>query len=152
MDFKERCLLRAYGLLQDRADYWASQSDHPRATAYQSALTILHYAMEENWEALNQYDYYNEEGVSLDEYQVAFCGYFPADKPKYSMIVSMNKYGLPASGGGMAGVLFHNIMEWMITHDEERKTMGKEAHKAVARYRKEIVMPQWEQAYLSVIQ
>ncbi|MBQ6379524.1 MAG: glycosyltransferase family 4 protein [Prevotella sp.] len=43
-------------------------------------------------------------------------------------------------------------MEWMITHDVERKTMGKEAHKAVARYRKEIVMPQWEQAYLSVIQ
>ena len=66
---------------------------------------------------VNEYDYYNEEGVSLDEYQVAFCGYFPADKPKYSMIVSMNKLGLPASGGGMAGVLFHNIMEWMITHN-----------------------------------
>ena len=61
MDFKERCLLRAYRLLQNRADYWASQSDHSRATAYQSALTILHYAMEENWEALNQYDYYNED-------------------------------------------------------------------------------------------
>ena len=24
--------------------------------------------------------------------------------------------GLPASGGGMAGVVFHDIMEWMITH------------------------------------
>jgi len=57
------------------------------------------------------------EDIYVDEYQVAFCGYFPADKPKYSMIVSMNKLGLPASGGGMAGVLFHNIMEWMITHD-----------------------------------
>ena len=57
------------------------------------------------------------EDVYVDEYQVAFCGYFPADKPKYSMIVSMNKLGLPASGGGMAGALFHNIMEWMITHD-----------------------------------
>ena len=32
------------------------------------------------------------------------------------MIVSMNKLALPASGGGMAGVLFHDITEWMITH------------------------------------
>lgn len=52
----------------------------------------------------------------IDEYQVAFCGFFPADAPKYSMIVSMNKLGLPASGGGMAGVVFHDIVEWMITH------------------------------------
>ena len=63
---------------------------------------------------VGEYEFGDETYV--DEYQVAFCGYFPADKPKYSMIVSMNKLGLPASGGGMAGVLFHNIMEWMITH------------------------------------
>jgi cell division protein FtsI (penicillin-binding protein 3) len=61
-----------------------------------------------------EYDFGEENYVS--EYQVAFCGYFPADAPKYSMIVSMNKLGLPASGGGMAGVLFHDIVEWMITH------------------------------------
>lgn len=42
-------------------------------------------------------------------------------------------------------------MEWMITHEEERKAMGIAARKAAARYRKEIVMPQWEKAYLSVI-
>jgi len=42
-------------------------------------------------------------------------------------------------------------MEWMITHEEERHQMGIRAHKAAARYRKEIVMPQWEQAYLDVI-
>lgn len=52
-----------------------------------------------------------------DEFQVAFCGYFPADAPRYSMIVSMNKLGLPASGGGMAGAVFHDIVEWMISHD-----------------------------------
>ena len=56
------------------------------------------------------------EDTYVDEYQVAFCGYFPADYPKYSMIVSINKLGLPASGGGMAGTLFHYIMTWMITH------------------------------------
>ena len=56
------------------------------------------------------------EESSVIEYQLGFCGYFPADNPKYSMIVSMNKLGLPASGGGMAGVVFHNVLEWMITH------------------------------------
>ena len=66
---------------------------------------------------VNEYDYYNEVGTPLVEYQLAFCGYFPADKPKYSMIVSINKLGLPASGGGMAGVVFSNIAEWMITHE-----------------------------------
>lgn len=53
---------------------------------------------------------------SVDEYLLSFCGYFPADAPRYSIIVSLNKLGLPASGGGMAGVLFHNIVEWMIQH------------------------------------
>ena len=64
---------------------------------------------------VGEYDFGNENYV--DEYQLAFCGYFPADKPKYSMIVSINKLGLPASGGGMSGVVFHDIMNWMITHD-----------------------------------
>ena len=57
------------------------------------------------------------EDTYVTEYQVSFCGYFPADKPKYSVIVSINKLGLPASGGGMAGVVFHYIMNWIITHD-----------------------------------
>ena len=64
---------------------------------------------------VKEYDMGEENYVS--EYQVSFCGYFPADAPKYSIIVSMNKLGLPASGGGMAGVVFHNIMEWMLCHD-----------------------------------
>ena len=64
---------------------------------------------------VGEYDFGEENYV--DEYQLAFCGYFPADKPKYSMIVSINKLGLPASGGGMAGVVFHYIMNWIITHD-----------------------------------
>ena len=59
-------------------------------------------------------DYYIGEDNYAIEYQLGFCGYYPADKPKYSMIVSLNKIGLPASGGGMAGDAFHNIVEWMI--------------------------------------
>ena len=61
---------------------------------------------------VGEYDFGEDNYVN--EYQLAFCGYFPADAPKYSIIVSINKLGLPASGGGMAGVVFHNIVEWMI--------------------------------------
>ena len=57
------------------------------------------------------------EETYVNEYQLAFCGYFPANAPKYSMIVSINKLGLPASGGGMAGVVFHEIVEWMLYHE-----------------------------------
>lgn len=62
----------------------------------------------------SQVNEYYEGDNTVSEFHLAFCGYFPADKPKYSMIVSLNKLGLPASGGGMAGDAFHNIVEWMI--------------------------------------
>ena len=45
------------------------------------------------------------------EYLLSFAGYFPADAPRYSCIVCIQKSGLPASGGGMSGVVFHNISE-----------------------------------------
>ena len=61
---------------------------------------------------VGEYDFGEDNYVN--EYQLAFCGYFPADAPKYSIIVSINKLGLPASGGGMAGVVLHDIVEWMI--------------------------------------
>ena len=44
-------------------------------------------------------------------YWLSFVGFFPADNPKYSCIVCLKKPGLPASGGGMAGVVFHQISE-----------------------------------------
>lgn len=62
----------------------------------------------------SQVNEYYEGDNTVSEFHLAFCGYFPADRPKYSMIVSLNKIGLPASGGGMAGDAFHNIVEWMI--------------------------------------
>ncbi len=78
---------------------------------------ILRVAGKTGTSQVNEYDYYNEVGTPLAEYQLAFCGYFPAEAPKYSIIVSMNKLGLPASGGGMAGVVFSEIVEWMICHE-----------------------------------
>lgn len=47
------------------------------------------------------------------EYAVEFCGYFPADNPKYSVIVTINKTELPASGGLMAGSVFRQIVDIM---------------------------------------
>lgn len=44
-------------------------------------------------------------------YLLSFAGFFPADKPRYSCIVCIQKSGLPASGGGMSGVVFHHISE-----------------------------------------
>lgn len=51
--------------------------------------------------------------LSNGEYAVEFCGYFPADNPKYSVIVTINKKGLPASGGLMAGDVFRQIVDIM---------------------------------------
>ena len=44
-------------------------------------------------------------------YLVSFCGYFPSEAPKYSCIVAIQKSGLPASGGLMAGSVFGKIAE-----------------------------------------
>ena len=44
-------------------------------------------------------------------YLVSFCGYFPSEAPKYSCIVAIQKPGLPASGGLMAGSVFSEIAE-----------------------------------------
>ena len=45
------------------------------------------------------------------QYLVSFCGYFPSEAPKYSCIVAIQKSGLPASGGLMAGSVFSEIAE-----------------------------------------
>ena len=45
------------------------------------------------------------------QYLVSFCGYFPSEEPKYSCIVAIQKSGMPASGGLMAGSVFSEIAE-----------------------------------------
>lgn len=49
-------------------------------------------------------------------YIVEFCGYFPADNPQYSIIVSIHKEGLPISSGLMAGDVFRQIADYMVTY------------------------------------
>lgn len=57
-----------------------------------------------------------EQGVAVVKedgdntiYCLQFCGYYPSDNPQYSIIVSLNKKGLPASGG-MAGEIVKQII------------------------------------------
>ena len=58
------------------------------------------------------------EDSTKDMYAVEFCGYFPTDNPKYSIIVSINKAGLPASGGLMTGDVFKKIIDNIISYKE----------------------------------
>ena len=51
-------------------------------------------------------------------YIVEFCGYFPANAPQYSIIVSIHKDGLPASGGLMTGDVFRQIVDGIIYHQK----------------------------------
>jgi len=50
-------------------------------------------------------------------YLLSFAGFFPADAPRYSCIVCIQKSGLPASGGGMSGVVFHHIAEGVMARN-----------------------------------
>ena len=50
-------------------------------------------------------------------YWLSFAGFFPADDPRYTCIVCIKKSGLPASGGGMSGVVFHHIAEGVMAQN-----------------------------------
>ncbi len=50
-------------------------------------------------------------GGGYSGYYVSFCGYFPAENPKYTCFVGIRRpKGVP-SGGGQAGMVFKNIAE-----------------------------------------
>ena len=51
-------------------------------------------------------------------YIVEFCGYFPANAPQYSIIVSIHKERLPVSGGLIAGDVFRQITEYIFTYNK----------------------------------
>ena len=45
------------------------------------------------------------------EYLISFCGFFPAENPKYTCLVCIQKKGLPASGGGHCGPVFKEVAQ-----------------------------------------
>ena len=64
----------------------------------------------------------------MTKYLLSFAGFFPADNPRYSCIVCIQKSGLPASGGGMSGVVFHDIAEGIMA--QSLKFEAKDARDA----------------------
>ena len=56
----------------------------------------------------------------ITRYWLSFAGFFPADNPRYSCIVCLRKSGLPASGGGMSGVVFRHIAEGVMAQNVKR--------------------------------
>jgi cell division protein FtsI (penicillin-binding protein 3) len=62
-------------------------------------------------------DQYGGYHSGVTRYWLSFAGYFPADNPRYTCIVCLKKSGLPASGGGMSGVVFHRIAEGVMAQN-----------------------------------
>ena len=71
-------------------------------------------------------DQYGGYHSGTTRYWLSFAGYFPADDPRYTCIVCLKKSGLPASGGGMSGVVFHHISEGVMA--QNLKLSVKDAH------------------------
>ena len=49
-----------------------------------------------------------------NSFRMELCGFFPTSSPKYTIMVVMEKDGLPASAGGMCGPLFSQVVTGLI--------------------------------------
>ena len=49
-----------------------------------------------------------------NSFRMELCGYFPAKSPQYTIMVVLEKDGLPASAGGMCGPLFSQIVDGLL--------------------------------------
>lgn len=58
-------------------------------------------------------------------YLISFCGFFPADDPKYTCIVCIQKGGA-ASGGLMCGKVFHEVSEGIMAQSVRYNTVAAE--------------------------
>lgn len=61
----------------------------------------------------------HEGGRRSDRYIVSFAGYFPADAPRYSMIVCIEKGGV-AYGGAHCGPVFKSVAEMVMARSLKR--------------------------------
>lgn len=83
------------------------------------------------------------EAMSCGTPCVAFrCKYGPEDA------IEDGVNGLLVKNGDVQDLA--DKIEWMILHEKERVEMGEKARIAAARYKKDQVMREWEQAYLNV--
>ena len=65
-------------------------------------------------------DQFGSYHSGVTRYWLSFAGFFPADNPRYTCIVCLKKSGLPASVGGMSGVVFHHIAEGVMAQSLKR--------------------------------
>lgn len=70
-------------------------------------------------------------------HMVSFCGYFPADKPQYSCIVSIRTDGGAAGGATWAAPVFHEISEKVMANRNLREV--KEAYDSVRQFIPKVV-------------
>lgn len=52
--------------------------------------------------------------IDQKTWRLELCGYFPAENPEYTIMVVMEKEGLPASAGGMCGSIMHEIVDTLM--------------------------------------
>ena len=51
-----------------------------------------------------------------NSFRMELCGYFPATNPQYTVMVVLEKDGLPANAGGMCGPLFSQMVDGLLRH------------------------------------
>jgi len=71
------------------------------------------------------------------------CPYGPPE------IIKDHYTGLLAKNGDVADLAAK--MDWLISHEKERHEMGVNAHHYAARFKKEVVMKKWENAYNALV-
>lgn len=118
-----------------------------RVSVYAPTADIYKKYMESEFLVLSS----DSEGFSLVLIEAMSCGipvvsvdcpYGPAsivDKGVNGLLAEMSVIDLSAK------------MEWMITHDTERKMFGNNARKSASQYQKDVVLRRWEQTYSSVV-
>ena len=79
-------------------------------------------------------DQYGSYHSGVTRYWLSFAGFFPADNPRYTCIVCLKKSGLPASGGGMSGVVFHHIAEGVMAQNSIMAPDVKRGDNSAANY------------------
>ena len=58
--------------------------------------------------------------------RMELCGYFPADHPMYTIMVVLEKDGVPASSGGMCGPLMANTIDVLVDAYDLRPMLARE--------------------------
>lgn len=84
--------------LQDGLENAVSQGIFKKAGNYQTKVSACGRTFETNG---------NHRRMEL-------CGYFPSENPLYTIMVVLEKDGLPASAGGMCGPIFSNTVDILV--------------------------------------